>query len=84
MQQIYLIRYMHMLTMQDMAYVLATGYVSMCILLSGVFIRKTEYKVAPMNWLSYISYTRCEIPSCTVRNLRCCVTFQASSCDAHR
>ena len=48
--------------MQDMAYVLATGYVSLCILLSGVFIRKSEYKVAPMDWLSYISYTRCVTP----------------------
>ena len=44
--------------LQDMAYVLATGYVGLSILLSGFFVRPSQLKVAPLLWLSYISYPR--------------------------
>ena len=45
--------------MQDIAYVLATGYVGLSILLSGVFVRPSQLKIPPLLWLSYISYPRC-------------------------
>ena len=44
--------------LQDIAYVLATGYVGLSILLSGFFVRPSQLKVAPLLWLSYISYPR--------------------------
>ncbi len=44
--------------MQDIAYVLATGYVGLSILLSGFFVRPSQLKIAPLLWLSYISYPR--------------------------
>ena len=37
---------------------LATGYVGLSILLSGVFVRPSQLKIAPLLWLSYISYPR--------------------------
>ncbi|CAL5218719.1 g432 [Coccomyxa viridis] len=43
---------------QDIAYVLATGYVGLSILLSGFFVRPSQLKIAPLLWLSYISYPR--------------------------
>ncbi len=44
--------------LQDIAYVLATGYVGLSILLSGFFVRPSQLKVGPLLWLSYISYPR--------------------------
>ncbi|KAK9802008.1 hypothetical protein WJX73_010401 [Symbiochloris irregularis] len=43
---------------QDLAYVLATGYVAASILVSGFFIRLHDLKVAPMYWISFLSYPR--------------------------
>ena len=43
---------------QDLAYVLATGYVAASILVSGFFIQIAQLKVAPMRWISYLSYPR--------------------------
>ena len=52
--------------LQDIAYVLATGYVGLSILLSGFFVRPSQLKIAPLLWLSYISYPRwapvCRVP----------------------
>lgn len=44
--------------LQDLAYVLATGYVAASILVSGFFIQLKQLRVAPMRWLSYLSYPR--------------------------
>ena len=44
--------------LQDIAYVLATGYVGLSILLSGVFVRPSQLKIPPLLWLYYISYPR--------------------------
>jgi hypothetical protein len=41
---------------QDLAYVLATGYVAVSILLGGFYIRISEIKLAPLKWLSNLSY----------------------------
>ncbi len=43
---------------QDMAYTVSTAVVSASILLSGFFIRASAYKVAPLVWLSYLSFPR--------------------------
>ena len=43
---------------QDMAYILATGYVGTSILLAGFIIRPNMLQVKPMLWLSYVSYPR--------------------------
>ena len=43
---------------QDMAYILATGYVGTSILLAGFIIRPDMLQVKPMLWLSYVSYPR--------------------------
>lgn len=44
--------------LQDLAYVLATGYVAASILVSGFFIQLKALRVAPMRWISYLSYPR--------------------------
>jgi len=44
---------------QDLAYVLATGYVAISILLSGFYLRIDDMKLALMRGLSYLSYTKC-------------------------
>lgn len=44
---------------QDLAYILATGYVALSLLLSGFYLRLNEFKLRPLVWLSYISYPRC-------------------------
>jgi len=43
---------------QDMAYIVSTAVISASILLSGFFIRASAYKVAPLVWLSYLSFPR--------------------------
>ena len=43
---------------QDLAYVLATGYVAASILLSGFYLRVADMKLAVMRGLSYLSYTK--------------------------
>ena len=43
---------------QDLAYILATGYVAISILLSGFFVRPSTLAVKPLLWLSYVSYPR--------------------------
>lgn len=43
---------------QDLAYILAVGYVAVSILLSGFFVRPTQLVISPLLWLSYISYPR--------------------------
>lgn len=43
---------------QDLAYVLATGYVAASILLSGFYLRINDMKLAFMRGLSYLSYTK--------------------------
>ncbi|EIE27766.1 hypothetical protein COCSUDRAFT_45983 [Coccomyxa subellipsoidea C-169] len=43
---------------QDLAYVLATGYVAASILLSGFYLRIDDMKLAVMRGLSYLSYTK--------------------------
>jgi hypothetical protein len=43
---------------QDLAYVLATGYVAASILLSGFFLLIDDMKLAVMRGLSYLSYTK--------------------------
>ena len=58
--------------LQDIAYVLATGYVGLSILLSGFFVRPSQLKVAPLLWLSYISYPRCG-NQCTAVSLLWCM-----------
>ena len=47
---------------QDLAYVLATGYVAASILLSGFYLRVGDMKLAVMRSLSYLSYTKCAGP----------------------
>ncbi len=44
---------------QDLAYVLATGYVASSILLSGFYLRVTDMALSLMRSLSYLSYTKC-------------------------
>ena len=44
--------------MQDMAYILAVGYVGVSILLCGLFVRPSQLKIRPLLWLSYLSYPR--------------------------
>lgn len=44
--------------LQDMAYILATGYVAMSILLSGFLLRPSQLGIEPLLWLSYVSYPR--------------------------
>lgn len=44
---------------QDLAYVLATGYVASSILLSGFYLRVTDMALGLMRSLSYLSYTKC-------------------------
>lgn len=44
---------------QDLAYILATGYVALSLLLAGFYLRTSEFKLRPLVWLSYISYPRC-------------------------
>ena len=44
--------------MQDMAYVLATGYVASSILLSGFYIRIKAIKIGFIRALSWLSYTK--------------------------
>ena len=46
---------------QDLAYVLATGYVASSILLSGFYLRVTDMSLALMRSLSYLSYTKCAL-----------------------
>ena len=43
---------------QDLAYILATGYVAMSILLSGFLLRPSQLTIDPLLWLSYVSYPR--------------------------
>ena len=43
---------------QDLAYVLATGYVAASILLSGFYLRINDMKLGFMKGLSYLSYTK--------------------------
>ena len=43
---------------QDMAYILAVGYVGVSILLCGLFVRPSQLKIRPLLWLSYLSYPR--------------------------
>ena len=45
---------------QDMAYVVSTGYVALCILLSGFFIRIKDVLIGfvrAISWASYPKYT---------------------------
>jgi hypothetical protein len=44
---------------QDLAYVLATGYVAASILLSGFYLRVADMRLAVMRGLSWLSYTKC-------------------------
>ena len=44
--------------MQDLAYILAVGYVGASILLCGLFVRPSQLKIRPLLWLSYLSYPR--------------------------
>ena len=44
--------------MQDKAYMMATAYITLSMLVAGVYSRKSDYKVAPITWLSYVSLTR--------------------------
>jgi len=43
---------------QDLAYVLACGYVALSLLLSGFYMRTGELRIRPLVWLSYASYPR--------------------------
>ena len=43
---------------QDMAYVLSTGYVALCILLSGFFIRIKDISIGFVKTLSWASYPK--------------------------
>ena len=43
---------------QDLAYVLATGYVAASILLSGFYLRIGDMRLAFMRGLSWLSYTK--------------------------
>ena len=43
---------------QDLAYVLATGYVAASILLSGFYLRARDMSLTAMRGLSYLSYTK--------------------------
>ena len=43
---------------QDMAYVLATGYVASSILLSGFYLRIKAIKIGFIRALSWLSYTK--------------------------
>ena len=43
---------------QDLAYVLATGYVASSILLSGFYLSINDMKLGFMKGLSYLSYTK--------------------------
>ena len=43
---------------QDLAYVLATGYVAASILLSGFYLRIGDMRRAFMRGLSWLSYTK--------------------------
>ena len=44
--------------LQDMAYVLATGYVASSILLSGFYLRIKAIKIGFIRALSWLSYTK--------------------------
>ena len=44
--------------LQDMAYVLATGYVASSILLSGFYLRIKDIKIGFIRALSWLSYTK--------------------------
>ena len=55
---------------QDLAYILATGYVALSLLLAGFYLRTSEFKLRPLVWLSYISYPRSAAPACTLSNLQ--------------
>ena len=46
---------------QDMAYVLATAYTSLSMMVAGVYIRKSDWNVPPVTWVSYVSLTRCTL-----------------------
>lgn len=56
---------------QDLAYVLATGYVAASILLSGFYLRIDDMKLAVMRGLSYLSYTKCVPQSVAAQCCRC-------------
>ena len=43
---------------QDLAYVLATGYVAASILLSGFYLRISDMRLQLMRGLSWLSYTK--------------------------
>jgi hypothetical protein len=43
---------------QDLAYVLATGYVASSILLSGFYMRIADMRLYTLRFLSYLSYTK--------------------------
>jgi ATP-binding cassette, subfamily G (WHITE), member 2 len=43
---------------QDLAFVLAVSYVAISILLGGFYAPLTDIKIAPLRWLSYLSYPR--------------------------
>ena len=62
---------------QDMAYILATGYVGTSILLAGFIIRPDMLQVKPMLWLSYVSYPRWVSP---VQSHDCCNLAVALMC----
>ncbi|KAK9834135.1 hypothetical protein WJX81_001128 [Elliptochloris bilobata] len=47
-----------LVAIQDLAYILATGYVALSLLLAGFYLRVGEFKLRPLVWLSYISYPR--------------------------
>ena len=46
---------------QDLAYVLATGYVAASILLSGFYLRVGDMRLSVMRALSWLSYTKCAL-----------------------
>ena len=43
---------------QDLAFVLAVSYVAISILLGGFYAPLKDIKIAPLRWLSYLSYPR--------------------------
>ena len=47
-----------MLALQDLAFAAGTGYTAINILVVDFYIRYDELKIAPMKWLSWISYAR--------------------------
>ncbi len=65
---------------QDLAYVLATGYVASSILLSGFYLRVTDMALSLMRSLSYLSYTKCAAPAAVPPPFGARAGFRALGC----